>query len=139
MPERSFGARVVCEPRNPQSPNRIDIVLVHRLGGNAIRTWTHQNGFWLKWLHEWFYEKKGLENIQISMFGYNADFGNVARRNILGIEDFAKELLDGMMIHYHIYGDVFSLMMMLLTVGSYNIRHAQYGWIGSEKGDYFYM
>lgn len=105
----------MCKPRNPQSPNKIDIVLVHGLSGKSRGTWTHSNGFWPTWLHEWLYEEDRLENVQISTFGYNADFQNpLANCNILGIADFAKELLDGMKIHHHRYGDVFSLMIKLL-------------------------
>lgn len=106
-PEHRLGMHVVHDPQNPQNAEVVSIIFVHGLGGSATGTWTHSNtSFWPAWLHE----EDGFENTRIATFGYNADYKNVfAPRNLLGIADFSKELLDAMDLHYDRYGDVVSV------------------------------
>ena len=116
--ERSFGLKVLYEPRagnasvtqssTPERTKTVSIVFVHGLGGSARDTWTHAESktFWPLLLHE----EDGLDNIRILTFGYDADFGNVMKpKNVLEIAGFAKQLLEGLDLHYHKYGDVGSL------------------------------
>ena len=83
----------------------VNVVFVHGLGGSARETWTHypSNTFWPTLLHE----DDGFANVRVSTFGYDAKFGNIfAPKNTLDISDFAKQLLDGLDLHYETYGDV---------------------------------
>jgi hypothetical protein len=108
-PKPRFGLRIVQEPRNPRSAEEVSIVFVHGLGGSATTTWTRPNtNFWPAWLGT----EKGFENARIATFAYNADYKNVfAPQNVLGISDFAKELLDSLDLHYDHYGQVVSLQV----------------------------
>jgi hypothetical protein len=101
----------VCTSQQPQSssgdarpPVVIDVVFVHGLGGSSRATWTHPKSseFWPAWLQE----KKGLENIRISTFGYDANWDITKRSNALGIPDFASDLLMSLKLHYTSVGDV---------------------------------
>jgi hypothetical protein len=101
--ESLIGLRVLHEPKTES--NIVSIVSVHGLGGSAIETWTHYPSeiFWPNLLHE----DDRFANVRISTFGYDADFKNIfAVKNILGIQDFAKQLLDGLDTHYEEFGDV---------------------------------
>jgi hypothetical protein len=98
---------------NEPLPALIDVIFVHGLGGSSRGTWTHpeSGGFWPEWLQE----KSGLENVRISTFGYDANWGNItAPSNGLGIADFARQLLDALDLHYVNYGNVRSLSLHLL-------------------------
>jgi hypothetical protein len=103
-----LGLQVLHDPQTPTDPNTIDVIFVHGLGGSAKGTWTHPetNGFWPTWL----LEKDGFENVRIATYGYNADYQNIfSRPNVLNIDDFSKQLLDAMFLHYHKHGDVVSV------------------------------
>src|SRR5271156_3500828 len=113
----SFGLQVLHEPRTcvptakedngSTKTKTVGIIFVHGLGGSMKKTWTHRsaNAFWPMWLPE----EKDIGNIQISTFGYDANFKNViAPRNALGIPDFAKQFLDCLDLYYHQHGDVLS-------------------------------
>jgi hypothetical protein len=101
--------RVLHEPRTATgeaqaslSTKTVELIFVHGLGGSAKDTWTHAdtNGFWPVWLHD----DNRLNNVRISIFGYNANFKNVfAPQNALGIADFAKQLLDSLDLHFGKY------------------------------------
>ena len=85
--------------------NIVTVIFVHELGGSATETWTHfpSKTFWLNLLHE----DKRFVNVRISTFGYDANFKNIfAAKNVLGILDFAKQLLDVLDLHYNEYDDV---------------------------------
>ena len=103
VPERLFGLRVLHEPK--KGPNVVSLVFVHGLGGSAKETWTHNRfkTFWPNLLHE----DDRFANVRISTFGYNADFSNIfAARSVLGIPEFAKQLLNFLDLYYEQYGDV---------------------------------
>lgn len=102
-PGRLIGLHVLHESKT--GTGIVNIVFVHGLGGSATETWTHEPSkiFWPTLLHE----DDRFANIRISTFGYDADFNNVfAAKNVLGIPDFAKQLLDDLDLHYDKYGDV---------------------------------
>jgi hypothetical protein len=102
--EGRLGLRVLHEP-HPGATTTVSIIFVHGLGGSARGTWENKasNKFWPNFLHE----DDSLPNARISTFGYNADFKNIlAAKNVLGIADFAGQLLDGLDTHYGKYGNV---------------------------------
>jgi hypothetical protein len=139
---REFGLKVIHEPYattpsvdRPSSSSSIpsvSIIFVHGLGGSSRDTWTHPESkvFWPTLLRE----THGLEAVRISTFGYDANFVNVMKpKSVLGIADFAEQLLDALDLFYHKYGDVALLSIRLNLVPDY-ICGAQYGWAGCEEG-----
>ena len=103
LPERPIGLRCLHEPKT--ETNIVSIVFVHGLGGSARLTWTHSPSqiFWPNLLHE----DDRFANVRISTFGYDSDFKNVlGAKNVLGIPDFAKQLLDALDLYYDKYHDV---------------------------------
>jgi hypothetical protein len=102
--EGRLGLRVLHEP-HPGATTTVSIIFVHGLGGSARSTWENKasNKFWPTFLHE----DDNLANARISTFGYDADFKNIlAAKNVLGIADFAGQLLDSLDTHYGKYGNV---------------------------------
>ena len=65
----------------------IDFVAVHGLGGDAYRTWTHQNGY--MWLH---HIKQHIPGSRIYSFGYDSGFA--FSRGTGTIEEFGRSLLE---------------------------------------------
>ena len=103
LPKQLIGLRVLHEPK--MGRNIVSMVFVHGLGGSARETWTHYPSevFWPTLLHE----DDRFANVRFSTFGYDADFNNIfGAKNVLGIPDFAKQLLDVLDLHYDKYGDV---------------------------------
>lgn len=92
-----LGLKVLKHPLD-SADQVVDVVLVHGLGGEAMKTWTSASGdFWPTWLQEWLCTEREIRNVRISTFGYNADFQHVFEADsVLGIDDFARQLLDGM-------------------------------------------
>jgi len=102
-----YGLQILHEPRTTTASNNVDLIFVHGLGGSAKGTWTHPatQGFWPTWLHE----TEEFKNVRISTFGYNANYRNIfGQRNALGIDDFSKQLLDALHLHYERNGYVVS-------------------------------
>jgi len=102
-PERLIGLWVWHEPKT--RTNIVNVIFVHGLGGSARETWIHDHSkmFWPSLLHD----DDRFANVRISTFGYNSDFSNIfAAKNVLGIPDFAKQLLDGLDLHYDKYSEV---------------------------------
>ena len=118
QPGSPLGLHVLYEPDNPSAGKSINIVFVHGLGGSAMKTWTYADGgFWPEWLHEWLGETWKLDNIRIATFGYNANYKNIfAAKSILGIGDFAEQLLDGIDLFYDRYDEVCILQLFELTL-----------------------
>ena len=104
-PERLVGLQVLYEPKT-QSTNvqTVNLIFVHGLGGSLKDTWTHSSGtFWPALLHE----DDRFANVRICAFGYDANFKDIlAAKNVLGIRDFAKQLLNAFDLHCDNYGDV---------------------------------
>jgi hypothetical protein len=97
---KRFGLDTLHEPLNNEATGAVNVIFVHGLGGSPASTWKHALGFWPTWFHEWLAEK-GIRNIRIATFGYNADYRDVlAPRTGLGIADFAQQLLDGIDLYY---------------------------------------
>ena len=100
-----IGLRVLHEPNTGTASNIVNIVFVHGLGGSATETWTHaaSKTFWPSLLHD----DRRFANARISTFGYDANFQKIfAPKCMLGISDFATQLLDGLDLHYEEYNDV---------------------------------
>ncbi|RSM16134.1 hypothetical protein CDV31_004597 [Fusarium ambrosium] len=54
-------------PESQQDAYKLDIIAVHGLGGDAYRTWQHENGFnWLRYL------PKELPGIRVYSYGYDS-------------------------------------------------------------------
>jgi hypothetical protein len=136
---RRHGLHILHEPRIKATgeangllsniTKSVNLIFVHGLCGSAMLSWTHPRSkeFWPSWLHE----EAEYENVRISTFGYDACFKNLlAPVNILGISDFAKQLLDALDLHFDKYGDVGYPTTAFLTLEPHYFRWAQYGWIG---------
>jgi len=88
-------------------PRVVDVVFVHGLGGCRLETWTYQSEqgmgeFWPSWLRD----EPGLGDVRVSTFGYDADTSVIRGGNKLGIEEFARQLLDSLSHHYEACGNV---------------------------------
>lgn len=110
-----FGLQPVEPPPEPdqrcdlssiqEEPNPVDIILVHGLGGSARGTWTHAvtKQFWPEWL----FRVEGMKNIRLFTFGYDSGWRKIwSTRNYLGIQGFARQLIDCLSLHYEKNGDV---------------------------------
>ena len=98
--QRAQGIDIPLEPGS-----RVNIIFVHGLGGSARETWTHPNTkqFWPAWL----LRLETMTNVEVYTFGYEANWKNIlGPRNCLGIQGFARQLLDGLDLHYQHNGDV---------------------------------
>ena len=73
------GARQLCN---------VDIVAVHGLGGDAYKTWTHQNG--KLWLRD--FVPYQLPGIRVFSYGYDSAF--VFSRDTGTVRDYARNLLE---------------------------------------------
>lgn len=90
QPHDILGLQLLCDNPEPQG----DIILVHGLGGTAMRTWSWKRDvsyFWPVWLTE----EQGLSKFRIFSFGYNSNFKGAGTN--LNIIDFGKELLYSML------------------------------------------
>ena len=118
LPDRMFGLRPVQQPLTPdqrsdcssipEEPGPIDVIFVHGLGGSARGTWTHPDTkqFWPEWL----LRREDMKNVRIYTFGYDSAWENLwAARNYLGIQGFAHQLIDCLILHYEENGDVCAL------------------------------
>jgi hypothetical protein len=134
---RPHGLQILHEPKatreaegfHSNNTKSVDLIFIHGLCGSAMLSWTHpiSKEFWPSWLHE----EAEYENVRISTFGYDVSFRNLlAPANILGISDFAKQLLDALDLHFHKYGEVGNPTADLLIVEPRYFCWAQYGWIG---------
>lgn len=98
LSEYPIGLRVLHEPKTDTNIKKVSIVFVHGLGGSVKETWTHNpsNTFWPTLLHE----DDRFANARILTFGYDANFTNIfTANNVLGITDFANQLLDALDLH----------------------------------------
>ena|SRR5436190_805049 len=99
LPESGHGLKILHEPQtNTTKP--VNVVFVHGLGGSSSGTWTHPitKAFWPNLLRE----DKRFDNVRIATYGYDANYQKIiGPKSILGIGDFAKQLLEHMDQHYH--------------------------------------
>jgi hypothetical protein len=118
--EQLIGLQVLHEPNT--ATNIVSIIFVHGLGGSARETWTHHPSkvFWPSLLHE----DDRFANVRISTFGYVADFNIFDAKNVLGIQDFSKQLLDCLDLYYDKDDDVHIAEGSQLISDSHNIRGA---------------
>ena len=70
---------------DPQFP---DIVAIHGIGGDAYKTWTHENG--TLWLRDTL--PKSIKGARVFSFGYDAEV--VLTKSQAGLDDFARSLLN---------------------------------------------
>jgi len=115
LPADKLELHILVEPTssvNSTSNDAINIVFVHGLGGTSCGTWTNEgtNFFWPASLHK----AKGLENLRVMTFGYNATWQNLWKvwqgKPQLDIADFASQLLNSLRLHYYDYPDVDQLL-----------------------------
>jgi hypothetical protein len=88
-----------------QSSDSATIVFVHGFNGSPRGTWTYSktHAFWPEWLNE----IEGLESAKIMSFGYQANWNELNKKEIvIDIADIAKQLKNGMYLHYNQHGDV---------------------------------
>jgi hypothetical protein len=72
---------------NLKNAHAVDIVAVHGLGGQRLRTWKNNKGE--IWLQDWL--PTSLPGARIYTYGYNSD--PVFSNSKFGIDDFARRLL----------------------------------------------
>jgi hypothetical protein len=106
-----FDLQILREPTssaNVTNDDSINIVFVHGLGGRSCETWTNEryNFFWPAFLPK----AKGLENLRVMTFGYDATWQNLWKiwqgKTELDIANFASQLLNRLRVHYDEYPDV---------------------------------
>jgi hypothetical protein len=115
LQERLFGLQSVDSPLASDQHSDlastipedkpVDIIFVHGLGGSARGTWTHPGTkqFWPEWL----FQLNSMRNVRIYTFGYDSAWEKLwAPRNYLGIQGFAEQLVDSLILHYEENGDV---------------------------------
>ncbi|KAH8881087.1 hypothetical protein GQ53DRAFT_848516 [Thozetella sp. PMI_491] len=81
----------------PEGSHTADVVFVHGLGGSSRLTWCKHKDLELFWPQRWLPLDRDIQQARILTFGYNARFSSSAQSNLLGITDFAKNLLYDML------------------------------------------
>lgn len=87
---QTTGLHVVHDP-GPLAP--LDIIFVHGLGGDSIKSWSKGHDPDLFWPQHWLPFEPDIGRVRILTFGYNASFRAGAPKSVSNIADFAKELL----------------------------------------------
>ncbi|KAF2799204.1 hypothetical protein K505DRAFT_321290 [Melanomma pulvis-pyrius CBS 109.77] len=81
-----FRMDIPTQQATLQYEHNLDIIAVHGLGGDAYRTWHHENGFnWLQHIHE---ELPGIR-----VYSYGHDSGVAFSTGTAGLTDYARHLL----------------------------------------------
>jgi hypothetical protein len=89
LPPDKYGLILLNEDSGLQAPKyNVDIVAVHGLGGDAYKTWTHDNG--TLWLRDSLL--KDLPSARVFTYGYDSTF--VFSRGTSTLRDFARGLLE---------------------------------------------
>jgi hypothetical protein len=89
LPPDKYGLILLNEDSGLQAPKyNVDIVAVHGLGGDAYKTWRHDNG--TLWLRDSLL--KDLPSARVFTYGYDSTF--VFSRGTGTLRDFARGLLE---------------------------------------------
>ncbi|KAL8861621.1 MAG: hypothetical protein Q9178_002146 [Gyalolechia marmorata] len=86
----SLGLHLVYQP---SATSCLDLVFIHGLAGDSRKTWSKDHNPALFWPGLWLPLEKKLERARVFTFGYNANFRPGETKSMVGITDFAKELL----------------------------------------------
>lgn len=79
-----------------QSPEPlIDLIFVHGLKGDSVKTWRRSGEPRSFWPQLWLPKEAGFEYTNIHTFGYDSDWAN-SKSGILDIRDFGQGLLEEM-------------------------------------------
>lgn len=85
-----LGLKVVYRP---PTERRVDIILVHGLGGGSRSTWSKNHDPNFFWPLHFLPNEPDISEARISTFGYNANFRPGSGKTKVSILDFAKDLL----------------------------------------------
>jgi hypothetical protein len=89
LPPDKHGLILLNEDSGLQAPKYdVDIVAIHGLGGDAYKTWRHDNG--TLWLRDSLL--KDLPSARVFTYGYDSTF--VFSRGTSTLRDFARALLE---------------------------------------------
>lgn len=73
----------------------IDLIFVHGLKGDSIKTWRKGGDPLCFWPQLWLPTEPGFENVNIHTFGYDSNWSS-SKSTILDIHDFGQGLLEEM-------------------------------------------
>ncbi|VUC28138.1 unnamed protein product [Clonostachys rosea] len=73
----------------------IDLIFVHGLKGDSIKTWTRNGDLKTYWPQAWLPMEDGLKNTEIFTFGYDSNWTS-SRPSFLNVHDFGQSLLEEM-------------------------------------------
>lgn len=77
----------------PPSLPSADIIFIHGLGGSSQATWCKNHDLDLFWPSKWLPLDTDIGTARIFSFGYDAPFLSPQKGGVMGIGDFAKDLL----------------------------------------------
>ncbi|KAI0008496.1 hypothetical protein F4779DRAFT_449667 [Xylariaceae sp. FL0662B] len=97
LPERKDDPLGLTLIYTPDGEPSADIIFIHGLGGSSRLTWSNNHDLNLFWPLEWLPCDQDVSRARIFTFGYNADFRSTSQSAVLGITDFAKNLLFDML------------------------------------------
>ncbi|KAI0205358.1 hypothetical protein F4808DRAFT_411405 [Astrocystis sublimbata] len=90
----------------PETGKRVvDILFIHGLGGTSLRTWCKNRELEYLWPQKWLSQETDFAPARILTFGYNANFSARKQQCVLGINDFAADLLYCMKYSFSEVGD----------------------------------
>ncbi|KAH9898722.1 hypothetical protein F4778DRAFT_742738 [Xylariomycetidae sp. FL2044] len=101
-----LGLTLIHTPKGDPSA---DIIFIHGLGGSSRLTWSKDHDLELCWPLKWLPSDPDVGRSRIFTFGYNAEFRSASQSSVLGISDFAKNLLFDMLYGRNGEGHSFNL------------------------------
>lgn len=107
----TLGLHLVHQPSETPC---LDIIFIHGLGGDSLKTWSKDHNPELFWPGLWLPFETDLERARIFTFGYNANFRPNEAKSVSNITDFAKELLFELQFGKTQEGDTFGIGKMPL-------------------------
>ncbi|RFU31703.1 hypothetical protein B7463_g4630, partial [Scytalidium lignicola] len=90
-PPSTTGLTVLYSPTTLRPS--ADIVFIHGLRGNSMKTWTYGPQLENFWPRDWLPNEPGLESTRIWTFGYDSDWLSLKSPTVTSIFDFADMLL----------------------------------------------